>query len=203
MNSIHFGVFGQTDAGKTYFVKNFLLSKLKKVVILDRLDEYKTCVREENQFYDFYEFADCFLEDIEAGKQYIKKTYNPIDRNEKEFYEFMYKQKDFQLIVEEIALDMNKQKIKYEAIYDIACRGRHNNISLIYTSQRPAQIHNDLISSTRVLVTFRQTGRADLDFFNYYLEKDGVVAIRKLKQGRKKIILGRENYLKIMNNRFF
>jgi superfamily II DNA or RNA helicase len=59
-----------------------------------------------------------------------------------------------------------------ETLLQIISYGRHRRINLIATSQRPAQVHNDLLAQADVRVIFRTTEVNDLAYLKRFAGAD-------------------------------
>lgn len=168
-----FGVInGMTGQGKSYFVKEYLIPKLKKqkpVVVLDIAGEYEGEIYQN--FLEFYEVIKRFG-GIPAGVHVVRWTRQETPINLIRFLRHIQKPAVNQtvpvsLILEEAHLLFSQRavhsKIKSE-LHDICFLGRHYMMDTILLSQRPAKLTPDIRSQAHFFVSFKQKERADLDY---------------------------------------
>jgi len=142
-------VFGVTQSGKTYFVKK-LVRSLKNYIIYDIKREYAgfgTIIRTPQGLK-------------EAIRLKINKiVIQPLDLSPSYFdlfCEIIFKHlKNIMLVVDEIHKFCTKTQITYwfNSIITIA-QGKEFKIGVTAITQRPANLHNDVITQSTVIISF-------------------------------------------------
>lgn len=82
------------------------------------------------------------------------------------------------LIFEEIHL---AKKSYQDALYKVFTLGRHKNLSVVGTAQRPARVHRDLTAQSDLIVSLRQTEPNDLKYLREYSSLESEEEFEKLK----------------------
>lgn len=139
-------ILGQRKCGKSFLAKN--LQKLwPRKVIIDTLNEYT----EGDIVYSFNDFSDKLLQ---FKKQKVENftlvfQFDPENTaSDVEFNELMrlcYYFGNLLVIVEEVHLHSSPYQLPHWLQKNLLV-GRHQNIALMITSQRPANVHKTIVS---------------------------------------------------------
>lgn len=160
-NSI-IGVISKKGNGKSYFVKTEILAKkiYPRQIILDTQNEY-------NSF-------GVIIEDLESLRTFLltygEKNFSIVYKlkemdDTNEFFHISRQINNYCLIIEEIHLFCDPHNIQEDLRNSIAL-GRHKQRSLVYISQRPAQLNKLLTSQSDLLIIVGPIHEpADLQYF--------------------------------------
>lgn len=154
-------IFGRTGSGKTYFTKK-LISKLDRVIIIDKMFEYEDGVI----FYSFNELLDYFLTNKPTTFKFICRFEN--DTDIEMLFRFCWYVKNLVLVVEESEMYISPY-VKQSEFLKLIRYGRHKAISIIAIARRVVEISNDVKANADKIITFKQILQKDLD----YLERLG------------------------------
>lgn len=151
-------IVGKTRMGKTYFVRK-LIKMLKSKVLIIVLDV-------KNEYSDLKELDEKILLNSQSRGLYRLTHLNYPDTDEEihdPYYlnEFicrnMFERGNCLLVCEEVASYIGK----YGKLYDIAPefarylqQGQARNCGLICTSQRPAEVHTNILSQSQHIISF-------------------------------------------------
>ena len=150
-------VSGMRGSGKSYWVKNYLLS-LPRLVVYDSLGEYKG----QKRVFQLIDLINFFKKKKEGFYDVIFDTYN--NENFPLFCKVIMTQKNLYVIVEEIdffstpfftCIELQKL-IKY---------GRHYQINIIGISRRPAEVSRLFTSQATRFIIFSQKEPRDIAYF--------------------------------------
>jgi DNA helicase HerA-like ATPase len=168
-------VFGKTGMGKSNYIKTYL-SELKRVIILDPLDEYPA-----KEFQNPEEM----LSHIEMNqKEFRVKSTNILHLEI--LGEIVDSLNDVTFIIEEAqrCLPASRQELP-DSLQRIIFLGRHFGRSLVIAAQRPSIVHIAARSQWTRIVTFNLTEVGDLRWLEgtsgYDIENE--YDIRKLPVG--------------------
>ena len=139
-------VFGKTGMGKSNYIKGYL-SSLKRVIILDPLDEYPAM-----EFTDPEEMLDY----LEGKETFCVKSCNILDLEV--IGEIVDSMRDVTFIIEEAqrCLPASRQDLP-DSLQRIIFLGRHFGRSLVIAAQRPSIVHIAARSQWTRIVTFNLT----------------------------------------------
>lgn len=168
-------VFGKTGMGKSNYLKTYLQT-LKRVIILDPLDEYPA---------KEFENVEDMLSYIEANeKEFCVKSCNILDLEV--MGEIVDSLNDVTFIIEEAqrCLPASRQDLP-DSLQRIIFLGRHFGRSLVIAAQRPSIVHIAARSQWTRIVTFNLTEVGDVKWLEgtsgYDVENEN--DIRKLPVG--------------------
>lgn len=173
-------VMGMRGCGKSYLAKK-LQTAWPRRIIIDSLFEYSDqkgrpifpgAVIVDN-FGDFQKL----IMDLEKKKS--KKfiiIYQAHPETEDGSYEFRqicdlaYYLGNLQLVVEEVQLHATTHQLPRE-LKNLCLTGRHNNISLLFTSQRPGEINKTILSQCSHIFCGRIIEGNDLKYISNFLNE--------------------------------
>lgn len=139
-------IMGQRGCGKSYLCKN-IQTLWPKRVIIDSLGEYD----EGEIVHSFHEFSQKLIELKNSNSQNFALVYqfDPESKvSEEEFNQIMrlcYYFGSIQVVVEEVQLYSNPRFLP-DWLRHCLLTGRHQNLSLIFTSQRPGELNKTILS---------------------------------------------------------
>ena len=156
-------VLGQRGTGKSTLAWNFA-SLMPRLITFCRLGEHK----KENYshiVYNFDQFCETMLALEHSDRFRILYKFDvESDGHGDEFNEAMriiYYRKHLARLIEEVWNFASKNHIP-KWLKECYLTGRHNDICMITTSQRPASIHNDILAQTTQLFSGTQTNSNDI-----------------------------------------
>ena len=142
-------VFGVTQSGKTFFVKK-IISQIRNYIIYDIKREYSS--------------FGVVVHTLQGFKEALKNKLNhiviqPLDLSPEHFdsyCEIIFKHlKNITFIVDEEHKFCTKSKMPYwfNSIVTIA-QGKEFKIGVIGITQRPSNVHNDMITQSTIIISF-------------------------------------------------
>lgn len=140
-------VMGQRGCGKSFLAKNWQ-SLWPRRVIIDSLNEYKSG---ELIVHNFDDFADTLshYEQIKKDKFEIIYQFDFETRNKELIFEeilkLCYYFGNILIVVEEIQIYATAHNLPWR-LENALMTGRHQNIALLFTSQRPGLVNKSIIS---------------------------------------------------------
>lgn len=163
------------------------MNDYKRKVIIDFMDEYffesKTEINSDN-----FRYANS-LHDVINSLRLLWQTknftiiYKPHDGEIEKVLELVNATGNVTLIIEEIHL---LSKSTQSNLYRILTTGRHKNINVIATAQRPYRVSRDLTAQSDIIISFRQTEKRDIDYLTEFSDEAGTLSekLRKLRTGK-------------------
>ena len=165
-------VLGQRGCGKSHLAKN-LQNLWPRKVVIDSLNEYK----DGYIVHNFYDFADTLPAMHETKQKEVVIVYQfdfESHISEAEFTQVIrlcYYLGNIQIVVEEVQLYATPHNIpKY--LENALLTGRHQNLSLMFTSQRPGAVNKTLFSQCSHIFVGRISEGNDLKYLSSILNQD-------------------------------
>ncbi len=176
-------IFGTRGSGKTT-VSRSLQRVYPRVIIFDRLKEYRKMGESESTIFveNFADFADALKQLFDKPRFRLVMEFS-IDNDEAEFNEacaLVYHFGDVLLVVEEIHHFATPQHLP-KKLKELYLTGRHQNVALIATTQRPAELHKTVLSQSHFVFAGRVFEPNDIA----YLSKFMYQAAKKLQTIQK------------------
>lgn len=165
-------VMGQRGCGKSYLAKGFQ-SLWPRRIIIDSLNEY----REGTIVHNFPDFADTLLHFQQSGQKEFELVYQfdfDSHMSESEFNEIIrlcYYLGNVQIVIEEVQLYSSPHSLPRN-LKNALLTGRHQNISLLFTSQRPGEVNKTIISQCSHIFVGRISEGNDLNYLSKILNQD-------------------------------
>lgn len=147
-------VVGKTGQGKTTWTKQYL-NNLKRIIILDPLDEYRG--------QEYYELSQ-MIEHMQRYKMYCVKS-SAIDDLD-DLCKISQSAGNLHFVIEEAQRSIPPRANLPESVKDLIYRGRHQNVSIIAVAQRASSINIALRSQFTKIIAFWQTEPADLTWLD-------------------------------------
>lgn len=190
-------VAGISGMGKSYWVKNELIQKIKEyqpVIIFDKMNEYAGAgAKDVPEKWNNYQSIHDFLSKLTSGG--TLKGVHVIQCRSINDYDCGIRFFDslgmpVALVLDEAHFIFDEKKLSHlaDTIKNLARFGRHKGISLVLISQRIKDIPTDVRSQFTGLISFRQNEPADVDTLKKKGWKD-VEKILALKE-REYLIFG-------------
>lgn len=176
------GIIGQTGYGKTFFSKK-LLKRFNRVIVADPQYEFPDMLQAQTlkHFINIISGQSVFR--VAAAFEQLEQYTN--------LFRLVYKNiKNVVLLVDEISLFAPTYKSDYW-LKQIAQRGRAKNISLIWTTQRPANVSRDITSQALAITAFRLTEIRDISYLSsQWRSKQGEQILTSLPKYKNKLVRG-------------
>ena len=157
--------------------KSYLCQEIQKIfprrIVIDSVDEYS----DENAVFSFAEFADRIVE-IERAKtktfEIVFKFDPEIGQNTDEFDQVMrcaYYFGNVQIVIEEVQLFSSPHNVP-KWLKNCLLTGRHQGLSLIFTTQRPGELNKTVLSQCNHIFCGRIVEGNDLRYVAAFLNQD-------------------------------
>ncbi len=167
---------GKTGSGKSYLVKK-LIEKKKRLLVYDTMCEYKYGVvfEDRRKFIEFWRRI--YIHPYRLIYRPLNDPASEID----EIAEAVYLLGDTCFVLEEVTAYCSEHQIS-DQLAHIIQRGRHKNIELIATTQRPYGLHRLLTSQAKEIYVFNTNEPRDRQYLNALLGSDIEAKLDSLKQ---------------------
>lgn len=201
---------GAHGSGKTTFAEEILVSKKKRLVIIDPKREYgreEFCkvsgVKYDAIIDDFKDLQECLKKKIVEGTYRIVAQ---IPEMEPTIFKLIGDDpatkesilKNTTLLVEEATYWMNSYKID-DSLRSHLQYGRHNKNNLIATTRIPYEAHPLLRSESDIIISFAQSERNSIKYFAE-IDPDMAGELKDLDKGEYRLIKGsNEEFLKFIS----
>lgn len=155
------GIVGNTGSGKTVFTKKLfqnLKNSYKRIIIVDDL----------HQFYEFDYSTDIktFVDSINGKKKFVERvSFENFSDYDKLFFVIWSFIPNSLVIIDELALFCDSYNVSNN-LRNIFQRGRPRGISVIWNTQRLANVNVNLVSQVDFLISFQS--RDILQFSRYF-----------------------------------
>jgi ABC-type dipeptide/oligopeptide/nickel transport system ATPase component len=166
-------VMGRRGCGKSYLAKR-IQQVFPRRVIIDTLNEYKN---EGEIVRSFAEFSKKLIEYKEnKSSAFVLIFQFPIESelNEVEFNEIMricFYFGNIQIVIEEIQLHCKTQWLPHWLRNNLLV-GRHQGISLLFTSQRPGEVNKTIVSQCAHIFCGNLIDGNDLKYVSNFLNQN-------------------------------
>lgn len=166
-------VMGRRGCGKSFLAKK-LQSRWPRRVIIDSLNEYK---KEKLKFSSFDAFADKMqeLKDTKAKEFVVVYQFDPeSDLHHEIFDQIMrlcYYFGDIQVVIEEVQLYCTPHQLP-KWLKNCLLTGRHQNLSLMFTTQRPGELNKTALSQCAHIYCGQIVEGNDLRYVASFLNED-------------------------------
>lgn len=146
-------IIGHKGYGKTALTEALTLINDKPAIIADprfqyslepkrrigfrSVAEFRTWIHQTSNFRDFYSYK-------------LELVVNAFDDTFQELAELVYKMKSLTFVVDEVDMFFDTKATSKNPLYKLIHYGRHNEIDIITTSRRPANISRNLTSQTDI-----------------------------------------------------
>ena len=167
-------IFGKRGSGKTTLAKRLILGR-NRLFIFDTLREYEVGLV-TNDLDEVMERL------VDREHKIFRISYSP-EINEKEAFDYicqlLYTMKDITFLIEEID-NYCSAMTSPEMLSKIIRYGRHQNISLITTARRTADVPRILTAMATEFCIFSHHEPRDLDYFSHLFSPEIAEKIRRL-----------------------
>lgn len=192
-------IMGTRGCGKSY-----LAQRIQKIwprrVIIDSLNEYT----EGTVVYSFNEFAQKLSEFKSVNQHDFELVYQfdpESNISEVEFEQIVrlcYYFGNIQLVIEEIQLYSTPHVLPHW-LKNALLTGRHQNISLLFTTQRPGELNKTILSQCSHIFCGRIVEGNDLRYISGFLRQD---ANKLINLPERKFLYFSKNGISEINNDF-
>lgn len=168
-------IMGRRGCGKSYLAKR-IQSIFPRRVIIDTLNEYKS----ENGAEvvgNFSDFSKKLIEYKEKNKsEFVLIFQFPVESElmESEFNQIMrlcYYFRNIQIVIEEVQLHCNTQWLPHWLKKNLLI-GRHQELSLLFTSQRPGEVNKTIVSQCSHILCGNLIDGNDLKYVSNFLNQN-------------------------------
>lgn len=200
-NTDCFAILGTRGCGKSFLCRR-VQDLYPKRVIIDSLNEYKSSGPNE-VVSDFEVFCEKMLELKKSKKKkfQIIFQFNPEIENSDEIFNqilrVLYKFKNIQIVIEEVQLFASPHRLPHW-LKQCLLTGRHQNLSLIFTTQRPGELNKTILSQCTHIFAGQMHEKNDLKYISGFL---GVDTEKLINLEKRKFIYWRPgNEALVVNN---
>ena len=165
-------IMGRRGCGKSYLCKK-IQSIWPRRVIIDSLSEYES----ENTVHTFNEFADKLMEFKRDNRESfdIVFQFDPESAISQDEFDHIlrcsYYFGNLQLVIEEVQLYSGPHTMPHW-LKQCLLTGRHQNISLIFTTQRPGELNKTIVSQCSHIFCGTINEGNDLKYVASFLNQD-------------------------------
>lgn len=158
------GIFGKRGCGKTYLSQK-LVDKFDRVIVYDPRSQV-------NIFPTVVNDLDGFVSEVMKNTKKFRITYRPkFPKEDFEQLNFMIKETPFSktmYLVDEVSMMVDPYNIP-DNFQHLIRFGRHNQLAVMITAQRPADVNRDLTAQCTELFIFYQHEPRDITYFSGFL----------------------------------
>jgi hypothetical protein len=165
-------IMGRRGCGKSYLCKK-IQSVWPRRIIIDSLSEYT----EGDIVFNFFEFTEKlkYYKANNISQFEIVYQFDPENElSEEEFNQIMrvsYYFGNVQVVIEECQLYSNPHKMP-KWLKNSLLTGRHQNMSLLFTTQRPAELHKTILSQCTHIFCGQILEGNDLRYLSSFLGRE-------------------------------
>lgn len=178
------GIFGIKGHGKTSMIRTLIRPRPRVLILDDGLGDYDGAAVAPNAA-----IAAMFLRDRERFRVVFGDIDKPYEENAadaigltKAYVESMADHDlDVTLVIDEADLYASGRNISAGLRNGIS-RGRHWNLSIIYASRRPAEVHTLLPSQTERFIIFRTREPSDIRYLRSFIGEDAASKLPDLEK---------------------
>jgi len=176
-------VVGQKGYGKTTLTEKLIVGLDKPTIIADPRQQYSDEPNRRILFTSVASFRNWIKVNYPIFTKY--KLELIVDVTKKDFNELatlVSKMKNITFLIDEVDMFTNPLGKKDDAIDGLIHYGRHNQIDLVTTSRRPANISRDLTSQTDFFYLSRLAEPNDTKYFRAKYGNDIIPTLQNLKK---------------------
>ncbi len=188
------GFLGKTGSGKSHKMKEYISNlKTNRIFIWDSLEEYteKDLSHHKIKGFQFVDEIKTFVNlvfnyiDIGDYTKPLKIVYSPLDDivEIEPFCEAVYSLGKCYIALEEVDRVFPEKGIKSKALLELIKRGRHRAVSILWTTQRPAEVGKTLLAMSNEIYAFQITESNDIKYLSF-LGREKVVGLPMLDYGK-------------------
>jgi DNA helicase HerA-like ATPase len=166
-------VMGRRGCGKSHLAKQ-IQKKFPRRIIIDTLNEYRN---EGELFSNFSDFSKKLIQlKREKSKKFVLVYQASVESEdfEAEFNEILrisYYFGNIQIVIEEIQMHCHTGWIPSWLKKNLLI-GRHQGISLLFTSQRPGEVHKTIVSQCHHIFCGKLIDSNDIKYVSNFLNQD-------------------------------
>ena len=146
-------VIGHKGYGKTVLTEALMLLADKPTIVADPRFQYSTDQKRRVGFKSVGEFRKWIYNSANFKDFYrykLELIVNAFDDTFEELAQIVFKMRFLMFVVDEVDMFFDTRASSKNSLYKIIHYGRHNEIDLISTSRRPANISRNLTSQTDI-----------------------------------------------------
>lgn len=170
-----FAIMGRSECGKSH-VGKYIQSQFPRVVIFDTLEEYSDGII-VSSFQQFDQV--CRMHEHSSNFRIIYRLDPLSPATEKEFsaaLHALYEWGDLQIVVEEVQ-ELTTAHGMPAMLKRCILTGRHQGLSLLFTTQRPGELHKTILSQCGHVFTGQLHDQNDVRYVAGFLGQDAQTLI--------------------------
>ena len=176
-------IIGHKGYGKTTFSEKIIIQLNKPTVIADPLGQYNIDIDRRLHFKSVGIFRKWIYSNYKNFIQYkLECVVNCHDEDFGELASIVSKMRRVTFLVDEIDMFFDTRADKKNHMYHLVHYGRQNEIDIVSTSRRPANISRNLTSQTVTFYISKMTEPNDTRYFKKRFGESVVSTIQNLKK---------------------
>ena len=181
MRNTVIGVFGRKGSGKSFLIKREL-EQLERFLVWDAMGEYAHAesgagYSGARQWISLTDFA----AELQAKGDYGREVFVLPREDFPRWCKMVYELGRAVAVIEETSRYTDPGPA-FDALADLLDRGRHRQVDLIFASPRPVGIPRSFTQQADLLVVFRQTEPADVEYFTKKLGRSEASVVDRLPE---------------------
>jgi len=164
------GVLGRRGTGKT-FLSRQIQNAYPRKIIFDVLHD-PVYANVPNQLYGFEEYCNFILKTENASSFEVVVNFDVENADNSDVFNEMlriaYYRGSVLIVIEEVQ-SFTSAHLMPKWLQECFFTGRHRDIALIFTTQRPARCHKDMLSQCHHIFCGKLHTRADIDHVSNFL----------------------------------
>lgn len=178
-------IIGHKGDGKTTLTEILILLNIKPCIIADPRGQYPINMRRRISF-DSPRQLILWLKEPQNYKDFFNFKLELVckvdDENIQDLAGAVLRMQKVQFCIDEIDMFFNSTATNKNNIYKLVHYGRHNEIDIITTSRRPANISRNLTSQTDVFYFSQLSEPVDLKYFESICDKKYTETVKSLQR---------------------
>lgn len=167
------GIFGRRGCGKSHLCKN-IQAVFPRKIIFDTLSEYQDIDFDET-FYEFNSFSD-FIIKTQFNNSFSALIKFDVDNSQKNdqfnhMLRIIYYRGNICLVIEEIQNFCSPHYLPH-FLQQVFLTGRHQNLAVIYTTQRPGTLNKNILSQSTHIFCGSLHSKNDVREVSQFLGED-------------------------------
>ena len=161
---------GRRGCGKSFLAKNIQKIHPRRI-IFDTVNEYS---KDSNNsvVYNFNEFADAILRNEDRNEFEIIFQFDPEEDNPELIFDqalkVLYYRRDVLIVIEEVQTFSSPHYLG-KWLRNCLLKGRHQNLALLFTTQRPGELHKTILSQCSHIFAGQIHETNDLNYISKFI----------------------------------
>ncbi len=176
-------IIGHKGHGKTAFSEKIIIHLNKPTIVADPRGQYNIDIARRLHFKSVGIFRKWIYSNYKDFIKYkLECIVNCHDDDFNELATIVSKMKKVTFLVDEVDMFFDTRADKKHQMYKLVHYGRHNEIDIVSTSRRPANISRNLTSQTDTFYISKMTEPTDTKYFKQRFGESIVPVIQNLKK---------------------